>query len=82
MDFEAVLTAVRSWPTEERLRLVRELWDDLAEETEPPELIEDLKDLLDHRIDALEKNPEAVVPWEAVEARALERFRKRTSLSS
>ena len=76
MDFEAVLTAVRSWPTEVRLRLIGEVWDDLSEEDDPTELTEDLKNLLERRIEALEKNPEAVVPWEVVEARALGRFRK------
>lgn len=76
MDFESVLAAVRSWPTEERLRLIGEVWDDLSEEDEPSELTEELKDLLDRRIEALERNPEAVVPWEVVEARALERFQK------
>ena len=76
MDFETVLTAVRAWPTEERLRLIEEVWDDLPEEDHPTELTEDLKALLDRRLEALEKNPDAVVPWEIVEARALERFRK------
>jgi putative addiction module component (TIGR02574 family) len=76
MDFESVLTAVRSWPTEERLRLIEEVWDELSEEDHPTELTEDLKALLDRRLEALEKNPDAVVPWEVVEARALERFRK------
>ena len=76
MDFDAVLIAVRSWPTEERLRLIGEVWDDLSEEDEPTELTEDLRDLLDRRIEALERNPDAVVLWEVVEARALERFRK------
>lgn len=76
MDFDAVLTAIRSWPTEERLRLIGEVWDELSEEDEPTELTEDLKELLDRRIEALEGNPDAVVPWEVVEARALERFRR------
>lgn len=76
MDFEAVLTAVRSWPTEERLRLVEQVWDELSEDDHPTDLTEELKRLLDHRIEALEKDPDAVVPWEVVEARALERFRK------
>jgi putative addiction module component (TIGR02574 family) len=76
MDFETVLTTVRSWPTEERLRLIEEVWGDLSEEDHPTELTEDLKALLDRRLEALEKNPGAVVPWEVVEARALERFRK------
>lgn len=76
MDFEAVLTAVRSWPTEERLRLIGKVWDDLSGDDHPTELSEDLKELLDRRIEALETNPDEVVPWEVVEARALERFRK------
>jgi putative addiction module component (TIGR02574 family) len=76
MDFETVLTTVRSWPAEDRLRLIEEVWDDLSEEDYPTELTEDLKALLDRRLEALEKNPDAVVPWEVVEARALERFRK------
>lgn len=76
MDFQAVLAAVREWPIGERLRLIGEVWDDLAEEDQSAELPEGLRDLLDRRIEALEKAPEAVVPWEVVEARALERFRK------
>ena len=76
MDFDAVLTAVRSWPTEDRLRLIGEVWDDLSEEDVTSELTEGLKRLLDRRIEALERNPEAVIPWEIVEARALERFRR------
>jgi putative addiction module component (TIGR02574 family) len=76
MDFETVLIAVRSWPTEERLRLIGEVWDDLSAEDEASESTEELKELLDRRIEALERNPEAVVRWEVVEARALERFRK------
>jgi putative addiction module component (TIGR02574 family) len=76
MDFETVLTTVRSWSAEERLRLIEEVWDDLSEVDHPTELTDDLKALLDRRLEALETNPDAVVPWEVVEARALERFRK------
>lgn len=76
MDFDTVLAAVRSWPPEEKFRLIGEVWDDLSEAGSPTELTEDLTTLLDRRIEALENNPEAVVPWEVVEARALERFRK------
>ncbi len=76
MDFETVLTTVRSWPTKDRLRLIGEVWDDLSEKDDPDELSEELKELLDRRIEALEQNPDAVTSWEVVEARALERFRK------
>ncbi len=76
MDFEAVLTAVRSWSTEDRFRLIEEVWDDLTKEEHPTELTDELKAFLNRRVEALDKHPDAVVPWEAVEARALERFRK------
>jgi putative addiction module component (TIGR02574 family) len=62
MDFETVLTEVRSWPTDERLRLISEVWNDLSVEGQPPELSEELRALLDCRIDALEQNSDAVVP--------------------
>ncbi len=75
MDFKAVLAEVQSWPAEDRLRLIEEVWDGVSEEGPQPELNDDLKDFLDRRVEALDRNPDAVVPWEVVEARALERFR-------
>jgi putative addiction module component (TIGR02574 family) len=76
LDLKTVLAEVRSWPAEDRLRLVEEIWDDLSEVGREDELGEDLKSLLDRRLEALDRNPDAVVPWEVVEARALERFQK------
>lgn len=32
MDLKAVLTEVQTWPAEDRLRLIEELWDGLADE--------------------------------------------------
>lgn len=74
LDIEAVRTAIRSWTIEDRFRLIGAVWDDLTEENQPSELSKELRDLLDDRIEAFEKNPEAVVPWEVVEAQALKRF--------
>jgi putative addiction module component (TIGR02574 family) len=76
MDLKTVLTEVQSWSAEDRLRLVQEVWDGLDENAPEPELTEDLKDFLDRRLESLIQNPDAVVPWEVVEARALERFQK------
>ena len=76
MDLKAVLTEVQSWPEEDRLRLIEEVWDGLAGGDHEFEISEELRELLDRRIDALDKNPGAVIPWEVVQARALERFRK------
>ena len=56
--------------------MIEEVWDGLPVEGAGPELPDDLKGLLDRRLDALDRDPNAVVSWEVVEARALERFRR------
>ncbi len=56
MDLKAVLSEVQSWPAEDRL-LIEELWDGLTDEGHEPEPTEALKDLLDRRLEALDKNP-------------------------
>lgn len=76
MDFGTVLDEVRSWSAEARLRLVEEVWDGLLEEVPLPPLTDEVKALLDRRLEALDRNPDAVVSWDAVEARARERFRR------
>jgi putative addiction module component (TIGR02574 family) len=60
----------------ERLQLVQEIWDSLEIEVSGLPLSDAQKQELDRRIVALEANPDAVVPWEEVEAQALARFRR------
>jgi putative addiction module component (TIGR02574 family) len=60
----------------ERLQLVQDIWDSLEDEVSGLPLSEAQRHELDRRLAALEANPDAVVPWEEVEARALARFRK------
>jgi putative addiction module component (TIGR02574 family) len=76
MNLEAILAEVQTWPTADRLRLIEEVWDGLSDDAEEPELSDELKAELDRRLEVLDQNPDAVVPWEAVEARARERFGK------
>ena len=76
MDLKSVLTEVQTWPAGDRLRLIEEVWDGLSDQESEPELSADLKALLDRRLEALDRNPDAVVPWAVVEARAMERFRR------
>ena len=38
MDLETVLTGVDTWPIEDRIRLVQEVWDRLADQGHEPEL--------------------------------------------
>ena len=77
MDRSVILAEVQSWPREDRLRLIEEVWDGLADERDEPEISEGLKAELDRRLARLDTNPDAVVPWEVVEARAIERLRRR-----
>jgi len=60
--------------TDERLRLVEEIWDSLGTEASEALPTEAQKRELDRRCTALDADPGAVTPWEAVEARALKRL--------
>ncbi|MHB1562121.1 MAG: addiction module protein [Isosphaeraceae bacterium] len=76
MDYQAVLNEVESWPVDDRVRLVQDVWDRLADQGYEPELTAEIKAELDRRIEELDRNPAAGIPWEAVKARALERIRQ------
>ncbi len=66
MDLKAIIAEVQSWSREERLRLIEEVWDGLAEDGEEPALTEDLKTLLDQRLAALDEDPDLVVSWDEI----------------
>jgi len=76
MDYQSVLNEVESWPIDDRLRLVQDVWDQLADQGYEPELTEEMKAELDRRIEEMDRNPGAGVPWEEVKARVLGRLRK------
>ena len=66
MDFKAVLDEVRSWPVEDRVRLIETVWYRLIDEGNEPILSEDLKDLLDRRLTALDADPGNVSTWDEI----------------
>jgi putative addiction module component (TIGR02574 family) len=76
MDYQSVLNEVESWSVDDRVRLVQDVWDQLADQGYEPELTEEMKAELDRRIEELDRNPDAGVPWEEVKARVLGRLRK------
>jgi putative addiction module component (TIGR02574 family) len=67
IDFEAL----RRLSVSERLRLVEDLWDSIAQDA-PDEALPVTPELaaeLDRRLAEHEANPDDVVPWEEVRAR-------------
>lgn len=60
----------------ERLQLIQEIWESIDTTTDQLPISEAQRLELDRRLAALEANPQRVVPWEEVEARALARFKK------
>lgn len=59
----------------ERIQLVEDLWDSIAVSTSRIPLSEAEIAELDRRLAELDRNPDAVVPWEEVRARIEEQLR-------
>ncbi|MBV8076200.1 MAG: addiction module protein [Planctomycetaceae bacterium] len=76
MDLKTVLTATDSWPVEDRIRLMHELWDRLVDRGYEPVLTEEQKAELDRRLAEDDAAPDDVVSWEEVKAQALARIRR------
>ena len=75
MDDQAVLNEVETGPVDDRIRLVRDVWDRLGDQGDGPELADAMKAELDRRIAEMDRDPGAGVPWEEVKARVLGRPR-------
>ena len=57
----------------ERIQLVEDIWDSIAEVPEAISLTDTQKRELDHRLDAYRKNPNEGSPWEEVRKRIQKR---------
>jgi putative addiction module component (TIGR02574 family) len=53
----------------ERILLVEEIWDSIADDANELPLTEAQRDELDRRLAAYDKNPRAGSPWDEVKAR-------------
>ena len=60
---------IRSLPVPDRLDLVEQIWDSIAENQEQLELSDEHKAELDRRLAAHEADPESGSTWEEVEQR-------------
>ena len=63
MSTEALVTQFRELSSDEKIRLVQELWDEIAEEVSRMPLSESQRRLLDERLADEERNPDDVEPW-------------------
>jgi len=57
----------------ERIRLVGDIWDTIAEVPESLELTDSQRQELDRRLEAYHKNPNEGFPWSEVKERILKR---------
>jgi putative addiction module component (TIGR02574 family) len=64
MGVELIVETFRKLSSAEKIRLVQQLWDEIAEEAARLPLTQPQKRLLDERIDEHEANPDDVEPWE------------------
>jgi len=53
----------------EQIELVQDIWDNIAESSELPDLTDDERIELDRRSKELRENPNSGTPWEDVKAR-------------
>lgn len=60
----------------ERVRLVQDIWDSIAQDVEASPLTEAQKREVDRRLAAHRADPTAAIPWEQAEAELLARLRK------
>jgi putative addiction module component (TIGR02574 family) len=74
MDKSATLTEIASLSIEDRIDLVEAIWDTIAAAPEELKLTAAQKRELERRQETHAANPDNVVPWEEVKARALARI--------
>lgn len=65
------LSDVLELPVEERLELVGNIWDSIAQVPDAVALTEAQRAELDRRLEAYRRNPKAGSPWAEVKARIL-----------
>lgn len=75
MGLQSVISQVDSWPVEDRLQLIERIWDGLLNEAHVSSLTDELKALLDQRLEEDDNAPDDVVCWEEVRSDALLRTR-------
>lgn len=66
MSAQAITESFRKLAPDAKIRLLQDLWDEIAAESESMPLSESQRLLLDERLRQHEENPEDVESWEKV----------------
>lgn len=66
MDKATAIKEIDSWPMEDRLDLVQQVWDRMRAAGWQPQLTDEQKAEFDRRLDALDANPGNVVSWDDI----------------
>ncbi|MEK6324884.1 MAG: addiction module protein [Acidobacteriota bacterium] len=64
MSAQTITESFRKLSPSEKIRVLQQLWDELAEEVASEPLTESQQRLLDERIQQHDENPADVEPWE------------------
>ena len=76
MDIATTVAEIRALSVDERLDIVEAIWDSIVADAADIEVTPAERELIERRLAAYLANPNDVVPWEEVKARALERARR------
>jgi putative addiction module component (TIGR02574 family) len=68
-----LLKKATNLPVPDRIKLVEDIWDSIAEESEDSPLTPAQKRELDRRLDSMRKNPSRAVSWTEARQRILKR---------
>ena len=74
MATSSIVSSFRKLSPVEKIRLVQELWDEIAEEASHQPLTEAQRRLLDERLDDHESHPADVEPWKSARDDILRRL--------
>ena len=66
MDFSTTLNEIQSWPVDDQLELVQQVWDQIADSGKLPPLSDEQMAELDRRAAALDADPSSAVTWEDI----------------
>ena len=67
------LAEILRLPVDERIKLVEDIWDSIAAESDSVKLSPEQRSELDRRIENYKKDPSGTIPWESIKSEALAR---------